>query len=550
VTTLDNGAGDALMRSLAKLVEAADAAEVLGIPTGRARAAHAEALGRLGFPSEVYVLALVGGTGVGKSSLLNAVAGTPVSPVSALRPTTARPVAWLARAARTDLAGLLAWLGVSDVHEHDHVSWRSVAILDLPDMDSVATEHRTVVEQLLPKVDAVAWITDPEKYHDAVLYDDFLRRWLARLARQAIIINKADRLRADDVERVRRDVERDLIGRLGEQGARERPAVPVITVSSTTGPDGIRAFSQWLEQGIDSKAVVRARVAASLVAQAQELARDAGIDPAAPEEPFLSVALRRAATEAVTAAVLRTVDLPGLERQAVAATRAQARRRGTGPMGRLTSLIYNLSGREAQAADPDAFLVRWRDRGPLTPAVESLRLSLAEPLRSAAPAVRPALAAAVEPVRLRRNLEAAVDRAVARHEGTQPSSRVWTGIGLLQTVATLAIALSAAWTMVWLIARPPVDMADLPIIGRLPMPFFALVASVLVGYVLARSLGVHAGWIGRRWAGRLRGEIAAAVEREVVEHGLEQLSRLETARRALWQASRDVIFGNERLPQR
>lgn len=540
MTTLSEGARDALTRSLERLVDAADAAELLGLPTERARATHAEALERLGFPSEVYVLALVGGTGVGKSSLLNAVAGTVVSPVSALRPTTARPVAWLPRVARTEVAGLLAWLGVSDIHEHDHASWRSTAILDLPDMDSVAEEHRTVVEQLLPKVDAVAWITDPEKYHDAVLYDDFLRRWLVRLSRQAIIINKADRLSTDDMERVRQDVGRDLLSRPG-QGARERPDVPVITVSATNGPDGIRAFSHWLEQGIDSKAVVRARVAASLVAQAHELARDAGIDPAAPDAPLLSVALRRAATDAVTAEVLRTIDLPGLERQAVAATRAQARRRGTGPMGRLTSLIYNLSGREAEAADPDAFLARWRDRGSLTPALESLRLSLAEPLRGAAPGVRPALAAAVEPVRMRRNLEAAVDRVVARHEGIRPSSRVWTGIGLLQTVATLAIALSVGWTMVWLIARPPVDMADLPIIGRLPMPFVALVASVLVGYLLARSLGIHAGWIGRRWARRLRGEIATAVEREIGEHGLAELGRLERARNTLWQATRDIV---------
>jgi hypothetical protein len=540
VTTLSEGGRDALTRSLERLVDAADAAELLGLPTERARATHAEALERLGFPSEVYVLALVGGTGVGKSSLLNAVAGTVVSPVSALRPTTARPVAWLPRVARTEVAGLLAWLGVSDVHEHDHTSWRSVAILDLPDMDSVAEEHRTVVEQLLPKVDAVAWITDPEKYHDAVLYDDFLRRWLVRLSRQAIIINKADRLSRDDMERVRQDVGRDLLSRPG-QGARKRPDVPVITVSATNGPDGIRAFSHWLEQGIDSKAVVRARVAAGLVAQAHDLARDAGIDPGAPDAPLLSVALRRAATDAVTAEVLRTIDLPGLERQAVAATRAQARRRGTGPMGRLTSLIYNLSGREAEAADPDAFLARWRDRGSLTPALESLRLSLAEPLRGAAPGVRPALAAAVEPVRMRRNLEAAVDRVVARHEGIRPSSRVWTGIGLLQTVATLAIALSVGWTMVWLIARPPVDMADLPIIGRLPMPFVALVASVLVGYLLARSLGIHAGWIGRRWARRLRGEIATAVEREIGEHGLAELGRLERARNTLWQATRDIV---------
>ena len=270
---------------------------------------------------------------------------------------------------------------------------------------------------------------------------------------------------------------------------------------------------------MDSKAVVRARLGATLLANAQGLARDAGIDPTAPDEPFLGAALRRSATDAVTAAVLRTVDLPGLERQAVAATRAQARRRGTGPVGKLTSLIYTLSGREAHAANPDAFLLNWRDRGPLTPAVELFRLALAEPIRNAAPAVRPALAAAVEPDRLRRNLEAAVNRAVGGQERNPPSSMVWTGIGFLQTLANVGVALSVAWIIVWLIARPAVDMAALPAIGRVPMPLVALVTSLLLGYVLARSLGVHAGWIGRRWAGRWRRAIATAVEREVGEQG-------------------------------
>ena len=543
MTLFGEGAGDELTRSLTRFAEAIDAAEALGLPTGRVRAVHAEALGRLGFPSRVYVLALVGGTGVGKSSLLNALAGSPVSPASAVRPTTANPVAWVPRAARKELAGLLAWLEVPEVREHDEVSWQSVAVLDLPDMDSVETRHRAVVEQLLPKVDAVAWITDPEKYHDAVLYDDFLRRWLAKLARQAIVVNKADRLSPEDVERVRSDVERDLTGHLGNHLAPSQAAVPIIAASATRGSAGIREFSEWLGAGVDGKAVVRARLGATLVANAQGLARDAGIDPAAPDEPFLSMALRREATEAVTAAVLRTVDLPGLERQAIAATRAQARRRGTGPMGRVTSLIYSLSGREAHAATPDAFLLRWRERGPLTAAVESFRLALAEPIRKAAPAVRPALAAAVEPDRLRRNLETAVDRAVGRQERNPPSSRVWTGIGFLQTLATAGIALSVAWAIVWLIARPVVDTADLPVIGRVPMPLVALVASLLIGYVLARSLGVHAGWIGRRWAGRWRGEIASAVEREVVESGFEELRRLDAARHTLREATRDIALG-------
>jgi hypothetical protein len=546
VTAVVDGPPGALERSLARLEVAADAAEVLGLPIDEVRAVLAEARGRLGFPSDVYVLALVGGTGVGKSSLLNALAGSAVSPASVRRPTTSEPIAWVPRAARDELAGLLAWLEVGDVREHDQSSLGSVAILDLPDMDSVATAHRARVEQVLPKVDAVAWITDPEKYHDAILYDDFLRTWLARLARQAIVLNKSDRLTADEAEQVRRDVERDLHEGLagrgpGSGGGPDRAAIPVVAVSATAGPAGIREFAEWLADGVKGKAIVRARLAATATAHAERLALAAGIDPGEVAAPFLDPAARQAATAAVTAAVLRAIDLPALERQAIATTRAQARRRGTGPMGVLTSLVYRVSGREAQVADPDGFLVHWRERAPLAPAVEALRLALAGSLQAAAPAVRPALASTVEPARLRPSLEAAVDRAIARRERTLPSSRIWPVIGFLQTLATAATALSVAWIVLWVLAHPPVDSVQLPVLGLVPMPFVALVASLLVGYVLARSLGLHAGWVGRRWAGRLRREITAAVEREVAEYGLEPLDRLEAARRTLGEATRDVI---------
>ena len=96
----------------------------------------------MGFPGDAYVLAFVGGTGVGKSSLLNALAGETVSPASVRRPTTSVPVAWVPAAERTALEPLLEWLGVDEVREHGATDLGPVAILDLPDMDSVATEHR------------------------------------------------------------------------------------------------------------------------------------------------------------------------------------------------------------------------------------------------------------------------------------------------------------------------------------------------------------------------------------------------------------------------
>jgi hypothetical protein len=197
----DHGIGPCLKR----LEDAIPAAAALGVPTEDAAAVRREVEGRLGFPAETYVLALVGGTGVGKSSLLNALAGSPISDASVRRPTTALPLAWVPRSSRADLAGLLGWLGVPERDVRDHVgeALGDVAILDLPDLDSIDRSHRERVEAILPRVDAVVWVTDPEKYHDAILHDDFLAEWLPRLDRQVVVLNKTDRLSPADAERPR-----------------------------------------------------------------------------------------------------------------------------------------------------------------------------------------------------------------------------------------------------------------------------------------------------------------------------------------------------------
>ncbi len=529
-----SGTPDTLDRCLAALLEAADAAQALGIETEAVRAAHADAVRRMGFPGDAYVLAFVGGTGVGKSSLLNALAGETVSPASVRRPTTSVPVAWVPATERTALEPLLEWLGVDEVREHGANDLGPVAILDLPDMDSVASEHRARVEAILPRVDAVAWVTDPEKYHDAALHDDFLRAWVGRLARQVVIVNKADRLGAEDGRRIRRDLESDLAPARSAVGG---STVEVLLTSAAPTPD-LAALRNWLADGVAAKAVVRAQVAATAVALVHRLAREAGVDPRGPSTPFLDARARLAAIDGATDAVLRAVDLPGLGRQGEAATRARARARGTGPMGRITSLLYRISGRETSVADPDGFLVRWRDRGSLTPAVEAIRVALSAPLRAASPAVRPLLAAAVEPTELRRGLARAVDRAIRGLGPLEPpTSRWWPFIGFLQMLTTAGIALAVAWIVIGILGGPVAASVQVPIFGSVPTPFASLVALLAIGYLLARLLGSHAGWVGRRWARRVRDRVAAAVRDEVSRHGLAPLDALEDARSRLWSAA-------------
>jgi hypothetical protein len=541
----DRGIGPCLRR----LEDAIAAAATLGVPTGDAETVRSEVGGRLGFPADAYVLALVGGTGVGKSSLLNALAGTPVSDASARRPTTAHPIAWVPRSSRSELAGLLGWLGVAEeeVRDHDESGPGDVAILDLPDLDSIEREHRERVEAILPRVDAVVWVTDPEKYHDAILHDDFLARWLPQLDRQVVVLNKTDRLSADDAERVQRDLERDLARMAGGGGrgprvrvllASARPAAPAHDGGTGAGPVGIEQVREWLAGAVEAKRVVRARLVTTIAAAVSALAHAAGIDPTMRAKPFVDGAARRETIDRVAAELLRVIDLPAAERQAVAATRARARARGAGPLGAITSRIYRWSGRQARVADPAAFLTRWRERGSLAPALELLRTAVSVPLKDAPPATRATLATSVEPSALGANLGRSIDRAIAARASAVPSSRVWTLIGLFQTLATLALVFAAVWVVLWVFVKFPVDSVTVPVLGQLPLPFIALVAALLAGYLIARLLGFHAGWVGRRWARRLAGEVRASVAREAETSAFEGLDRLETARRALWTSAR------------
>jgi hypothetical protein len=96
------------------------------------------------------VVALAGATGSGKSTLFNALARMDLSPPGELRPTTneAHACVW----GDGDANALLDWLQVapsrrfrreSALDAEDEAPLRGMVLLDLPDLDSVATGHRT-----------------------------------------------------------------------------------------------------------------------------------------------------------------------------------------------------------------------------------------------------------------------------------------------------------------------------------------------------------------------------------------------------------------------
>lgn len=142
------------------------------------------------------LLAVVGGsTGAGKSTLVNALVGHPVTRAGAIRPTTRQPIllhhpadgAWFEDL--RVLPGLSRIRGVvvpaevpasqagpapdaaavsSLVLVGDTAVPQGVALLDAPDVDSISDDNRKLAGQLLAAADLWVFVTTANRYADAV----------------------------------------------------------------------------------------------------------------------------------------------------------------------------------------------------------------------------------------------------------------------------------------------------------------------------------------------------------------------------------------------
>jgi hypothetical protein len=134
-----------------------------------------------------------------------------------------------------------------------------------------------------------------------------------------------------------------------------------------------------------------------------------------------------------------------------------------------------------------------------------------------------------------------VDAAVSRRAAVVPGSRLWPILGFLQTIATGAIVVAVVWLVLLVLVRPPVDSIVVPVIGQVPIPLALLAVALLAGWLLARILSLHAGWVGRRWARALGADVRGAVEASVAAEAFAGLDRLEDARRRLGNAARRAV---------
>ena len=226
---------------------------------------------RRGHFGEILVIALGGGTGSGKSSMLNAIAGEDVAGVSVLRPHTQTPLAWIPDGGSEGVERLLDDLEISQRVLQDKLP--NVAFIDLPDIDSIADWHRQMVEELLPHVDAVLWIVDPEKYRDEVLHQEFLQPLADYEDQFLFALNKIDRLAPTDIDLVRDD----MVASLRDDGFAQ-PIVFAVAADPDEGePRGIERIVEHLGYQVDVKRVAMGKAINDVEAILRSLGEEADV---------------------------------------------------------------------------------------------------------------------------------------------------------------------------------------------------------------------------------------------------------------------------------
>ena len=137
----------------------------------------------------LLVIMLMGGTGVGKSTLLNALAGGAIAQASFTRPTTRDPVVYYHESVKPDR--LDPALRHCRLVPHDRADLLQKIIVDTPDLDSNDLANREKLQALLPVADIVLYVGSQEKYHDQLGWDLFKEQRKRRAF--AFVLNKWDR---------------------------------------------------------------------------------------------------------------------------------------------------------------------------------------------------------------------------------------------------------------------------------------------------------------------------------------------------------------------
>jgi len=198
-----------LANALARRIASAPGEERAAVADALWRHAAEYLLPRAADLDAPLLVVILGSTGSGKSSLLNALAGEAVSPSGVLRPTTRRPIAVIHPDDGGGRIGAVAEQSGLDLRP-DPDARRGVVLVDAPDFDSIELENRERATGLLEVADLVVFVTTATRYADQVPWE-VLGRVRQRGVPLLTVLNRlppeadeADAIAADYREQLRR----------------------------------------------------------------------------------------------------------------------------------------------------------------------------------------------------------------------------------------------------------------------------------------------------------------------------------------------------------
>lgn len=464
------------------------------------------------------VVALAGATGSGKSSLFNRLANDEVAAISPRRPTTAQATAavW----GEEDAGALLDWLGIQHRHHvpasADDADLDGLVLVDLPDVDSRELRHRVEADRILERADVFVWVTDPQKYADARLHEDYLRSLRHHETVMLVVLNQADRVREEGGTAA---IAEDLRRLVHQDGAGDHEVV-VTSARLGTGLDQLR---RRIAEVVGARTAAEQRLVADLRTRAEQVAE--GVGPATPDlgrdgDARLHEALK------VSSGV--PVVLDAVERDYV----RQAGQRTGWPFTRWVSALRPDPLRRLRLGDDapgpsgiapsDVRSVLGRSSLPTpTPAARANVQLATRRLGEEAGAALPQrwADAVVEAAAPREdNLADALDQAVIGVPLRQRTPWWWPAVGGLQLLLALAAVVGLLWLGVLAVLGWFQVPVEAPSWGPVPVPLALLVGGLVAGLLVALLARVAARVGARRRRRQVEQLLDEAIDEVAHQH--------------------------------
>jgi energy-coupling factor transporter ATP-binding protein EcfA2 len=219
-------------------------------------------LDKLEAEPSVLTIVFLGGTGVGKSTLLNALSGTRIAQAGLKRPTTQFPTLYHHR--DVDIDALPGPFKTCKTAAHEREELRRKILVDTPDIDGSVEEHHERLKEILPVADAILYVGSAEKYHDRAAWNLLLEHAPHRAF--AFVLNKWDRCLAAQDETTGRSPDHDMRESLRQAGF----VAPILFRLSSRQwearrvdgkadidmvPDDFAALLSWIERELDERTI-------------------------------------------------------------------------------------------------------------------------------------------------------------------------------------------------------------------------------------------------------------------------------------------------------